>query len=195
MKTAAALIEQLSGLIGAAHVLSDAAEMAPYVTDWRGRYQGRAVCVVRPGSTQEVAAVVAACHEAGRPMVPQGGNTGLCGGATPDGRGDAVLISLGRLRAIRSLSTDEDCLIVEAGCPLAEVRAAASRAGRLFPLSLASEGSCSIGGNLATNAGGMQVLRYGNMRELALGLEVVLPDEALAVLVTLPLVISVPVMV
>ncbi|MCG3185575.1 MAG: putative FAD-linked oxidoreductase [Rhodocyclaceae bacterium] len=172
----AALIEQLSGLIGATHVLSDAAEMAPYVTDWRGRYHGRAVCVVRPGSTQEVAAVVAACHAAGRPMVPQGGNTGLCGGATPDDRGDAVLISLARLRAIRALSTDEDCLIVEAGCTLAEVRAAASRAGRLFPLSLASEGSCSIGGNLATNAGGMQVLRYGNMRELALGLEVVLPD-------------------
>ncbi|ENO98139.1 FAD linked oxidase, partial [Thauera phenylacetica B4P] len=126
--------------------------------------------------TAEVAAVVAACAQAGVAMVPQGGNTGLCGGATPLADGAAVVISLVRLNRIRALDADNDTLTVEAGCTLAAVQEAAQTAGRLFPLSLASEGSCRIGGNLSTNAGGVQVLRYGNTRDLVLGLEVVLPD-------------------
>ncbi|MFP5402565.1 MAG: FAD-binding oxidoreductase [Gammaproteobacteria bacterium] len=170
------LIETLRGIVGAAHVLDGAQDMAPYLNDWRGRYHGRARAVVRPQDAPEVAAVVAACAAAGVPMVPQGGNTGLCGGATPLADGAAVVISLGRMNRIRALDTGNDTLTVEAGCTLAAVQEAAAAAGRLFPLALASEGSCMIGGNLSTNAGGVQVLRYGNTRDLVLGLEVVLAD-------------------
>lgn len=169
-------IRDLCQVVGDGHVLTDARDMAPYLSDWRGRYHGAARAVVRPGTTQEVAAVVRLCAAAGVPMVPQGGNTGLCGGATPDGGGRAVVLSLGRLDRIRAVDVDNDTITVEAGSTLASLQQAASAAGRFFPLSLASEGSCTIGGNLSTNAGGVQVLRYGNMRELVLGLEVVLPD-------------------
>ncbi len=170
------LSARLRAIVGAGHMLEAEADMAPFLSDWRGRYHGRARAVVRPRDTAEVAAVVAACAQAGVAMVPQGGNTGLCGGATPLADGAAVVISLARLNRIRALDADNDTLTVEAGCTLAAVQEAAQAAGRLFPLSLASEGSCLIGGNLSTNAGGVQVLRYGNMRDLVLGLEVVLPD-------------------
>ena len=129
--------------------------------------------MVRPGSVGEVAGVVRLCLQNGTPLVPQGGNTGLCGGATPDDSGRAVLLSTARLNRVRAIDTENDTITVEAGCVLQAVQQAARDAGRLFPLSLAAEGSCTIGGNLATNAGGTQVLRYGNARELALGLEVV----------------------
>jgi FAD/FMN-containing dehydrogenase len=168
------LPEALAAIVGAPHVLSAAADTAPYCTDWRGRYAGSALCVVRPGSTAEVAAVVKACGDAGVAIVPQGGNTGLCGGATPT-RGE-VVVNLGRLNRVRAIDSANNTLTVEAGCTLAAVHEAAEAAGRLFPLSLAAEGTATIGGNLSTNAGGVQVLRYGNARELCLGLEVVLPD-------------------
>ncbi len=168
------IIEKLRQTIGAAHVLSDAADVAPYCTDWRGRYSGRPLAVVRPGNTDEVAEVVNACREASIALVPQGGNTSLVGGATPIG--GEVVVSLTRMNRIRAIDADNNTLIAEAGCTLAAVQEAAAAAGRFFPLSLAAEGTATIGGNLATNAGGVQVLRYGNARELCLGLEVVLPD-------------------
>ncbi len=148
----------------------------PYLTDWRGRYTGQALAVVRPASAEEVAAVVRACLSFKVPMVPQGGNTGLCGGATPDGQGNAVVIVLTRLNQVLEVDTADDTMTVQAGCTLKQVQEAAAAADRLFPLSLAAEGTCTIGGNLATNAGGTQVLRYGNTRDLTLGLEVVTAD-------------------
>jgi FAD/FMN-containing dehydrogenase len=166
----------LRDLVGDAHVLTAAADTAPYLTDWRGRYTGDALCVVRPATTEELSRVVRLCADAGLPMVPQGGNTGLCGGATPRAGQGEVLVNLSRLNRIRELDRDNASIIVEAGCKLAAVQAAARDAGLLFPLSLASEGSCEIGGNLSTNAGGVHVLRHGNARDQVLGLEVVLPD-------------------
>jgi FAD/FMN-containing dehydrogenase len=168
------VLARLRAAIGDAQVLVEPADTAPYLGDWRGRYRGEAPCVVRPGSTDDVAAVVRICAEAGLAIVPQGGNTGLCGGATPIG--GEVVVSLVRLNRVRHVDADNNSICVEAGCTLQAVQEAAAAAGRLFPLSLASEGSATIGGNLSTNAGGVQVLRYGNARELALGLEVVLPD-------------------
>ncbi len=174
------LIERLTAIVGAAQVLTEDGETAPYLTDWRGRYTGSALCVVRPGTTGEVAGVVAVCAEEGVAIVPQGGNTGLVGGGTPRGaehypRGE-VVVSLGRLNRIRAIDLDNNTMTVDAGCILQHVQEAAQAAGRLFPLSLAAEGTATIGGNLSTNAGGVQVLRYGNMRDLTLGIEVVLPD-------------------
>jgi FAD/FMN-containing dehydrogenase len=171
-----ALVAELAGIVGAEHVLTAAADLAPYLTDWRGRYWGAARCVVRPGIAAEVAAVVRTCAAADVPIVPQGGNTSLCGAATPDGEGRAVVVSLGRLNRIVAVDAQNNTISVEAGCTLAAVQEAARAAHRLFPLALASEGTCQIGGNLSTNAGGVQVLRYGNTRELTLGLEVVLPN-------------------
>jgi FAD/FMN-containing dehydrogenase len=165
-------LDALRTVVGEQYVLTGA-DAAPYLTDWRERYTGQALAVVRPASTDEVAAVVRLCAGARVPIVPQGGNTGLCGGATPDDSGSAVVLSLQRLNRIRGIDVDNDTMEVEAGCVLQAVQEAARDAGRLFPLSLAAEGSCTIGGNLATNAGGTQVLRYGTMRELTLGLEVV----------------------
>ncbi len=173
------LIQTLAGIVSTAQVLTEPADIAPYLTDWRGRYRGAAQCVVRPGNAEEVAAVVKACVAAGVPIVPQGGNTSLCGAATPDEAGRAVVIALGRLNRIAAVDTENNTISVEAGCTLAQVQEAARAAGRLFPLALASEGTCQIGGNLSTNAGGVQVLRYGNTRELTLGLEVVLPSGEL----------------
>ena len=175
----AGLVAQLASLVGRTHVLVEPADTAPYLTDWRGRYRGAALCVVRPGNAGEVAAVVQACAEAGTPIVPQGGNTSLCGAATPDASGQAVVLSLGRLNRILAVDPANNTLTVQAGCTLAQVQDAARAVDRLFPLALASEGSCQIGGNLSTNAGGVQVLRYGNTRELTLGLEVVLPSGEL----------------
>ncbi|WP_345795940.1 FAD-binding oxidoreductase [Castellaniella sp. MT123] len=165
-------LEALRAAVGVSQVLTGA-DAQSYEVDWRERYRGRALAVVRPGSTAEVAAVMRICAQAGIPVIPQGGNTGLCGGATPDDSGRAVILSLQRLNRVRGIDTDNDTMDVESGCILQSVQQAAREAGRLFPLSLAAEGSCTIGGNLATNAGGTQVLRYGNMRELTLGLEVV----------------------
>jgi FAD/FMN-containing dehydrogenase len=166
--------DRLRAVVGASRVLTGAADLAPYCTDWRGRYTGKASCVVLPGTTDEVAAVVCICAEAGAPIVPQGGNTGLCGGATPIG--GEVVVNLRRMSRIRGIDADNNSITVEAGSTLHAVQEAAKAADRLFPLSLAAEGSATIGGNLATNAGGVQVLRYGNARELTLGLEVVLAD-------------------
>lgn len=170
-----AFLDAVRAIVGPAHCLQDDAA-APYLTDWRGRYTGTARAVARPSSTDEVAALVRACAEAGVPIVPQGGNTGLCGGATPLADGRALLIVLSRLNRIRHVDADNNALTAESGVTLAQVQAVAQTANRLFPLSLASEGSCQVGGVVSTNAGGVQVLRYGNTRELVLGLEVVLPD-------------------
>ena len=172
----ASLLEQLTAIVGADHVLTGEADMAQHLVDWRGRYRGAARCVVRPANTGEVSALVRACAQAGVAMVPQGGNTSLCGASIPDAGGAAVLINLSRMNTIRAIDPANNTITVDAGCVLQAVQEAACEAGRLFPLSLAAEGSCQIGGNLSTNAGGVQVLRYGNMRELTLGLEVVLPN-------------------
>ena len=166
------LIASLQALLGPDHVLTGQLA-APYLTDWRGRFQGNAQAVVRPANTGEVAEVVKLCVTYSVPIVPSGGNTSLCGAATPDQSGQAIVISLARMNQVRSIDPDNDTMTVEAGCILQQVQEAAREAGRLFPLSLAAEGSCTIGGNLSTNAGGTQVLRYGNARELTLGLEVV----------------------
>ncbi|MEO8057168.1 MAG: FAD-binding oxidoreductase [Burkholderiales bacterium] len=166
------LIENLRGLVGAPHVLTDG-DLSGYELDWRKRYRGRAFAVVRPGSTEEVAAIVAACGRFGAGIVTQGGNTGLVGASVPDASGGQVLLSLARMNRVRQLDAQNLTLTLDAGCILQNVQQTAADAGLLFPLSLAAEGSCTIGGNLATNAGGTQVLRYGNARDLCLGLEVV----------------------
>jgi FAD/FMN-containing dehydrogenase len=166
----------LSEIVGKSNVLTSPEDTAPYLTDWRRQYAAGAECVVRPGSTAEVSAVVSACAREGVAIVPQGGNTGLSGGSVPTGARREVVLSLARMNRIRELDVLNDTLTAEAGCVLAAVQRAAEDAGRLFPLSLAAEGSCQIGGNLSTNAGGVNVLRYGSAREQVLGLEVVLPD-------------------
>jgi len=167
-----ALLDTLRAVVGAAHVLTDG-DLSAWQIDWRKRWQGKALAVVRPGTSEEVATVVRACAAQGVAIVPQGGNTGLVGGGVPDASGTQVLLSLTRLNRIRELDRANLTLVAEAGCVLQAVQDAADAAGLLFPLSLAAEGSCTIGGNLATNAGGTQVVRYGNARALCLGLEVV----------------------
>jgi FAD/FMN-containing dehydrogenase len=171
-----ALLERLGHLVGPTRVLTGAQDTEAYQQDWRGRYRGQALAVVFPGSTEEVAAVVRACAEHGVAIVPQGGNTGLTGGAVAVGEGAAVIVNLSRLNRIRDIDVRNNSMTVEAGCILANVREAADAQQRQFPLLLGSVGSCEIGGLVSTNAGGTGVLRYGNMRELVLGLEVVLPD-------------------
>ena len=177
------LTEQFAAIVGAQAVIIDPQEAAPYSNDWRKRYFGEPLAVVKPASTVEVAAVVKLCAANNIAVVPQGGNTGLCGGATPLAAGDArlpgggqIILNLSRMSRIRAVDAINNTMTVEAGCVLANVQQAAVEASRLFPLSLAAEGSCEIGGNLSTNAGGTAVLRYGNARDLVLGLEVVLPD-------------------
>jgi FAD/FMN-containing dehydrogenase len=157
----------------AGRLLTEGSEMAPFVTDWRRRWTGRALAVAQPADTAGVAAILRWCHAARIPVVPQGGNTSLCGGSVPDGNGEALVLSLTRLNRVRAVDPVCNTITVEAGCTLRAVQEAAEAVGRLFPLSLAAEGSCTIGGNLATNAGGVQVLRYGSARDLCLGLEVV----------------------
>lgn len=170
------LITTLRSIVGHAQVLTHddpATDLSAWEQDWRKRATGRALAVVRPGSTAEVAAVVKACAAAGVSIVPQGGNTGLVVGSVPDDSGTQVVLSLTRINAVRAIDGDNLTMTVEAGCVLQVLQETAEKAGYLFPLSLAAEGSCTIGGNLATNAGGTQVVRYGNARELCLGLEVV----------------------
>ena len=170
------LMNLLRNVVGTEHVLSGETA-APYCIDWRGRYSGQALAVVLPGDTQQVAAVVALCAEHRIAIVPQGGNTSLSGGSVPLPQGQQIVLNLSRMNKIYALDTVNYTLTVEAGCTLAKVREAAEQANRLFPLGLtAIAAQCEIGGNISTNAGGIGVLRYGNMRDLVLGLEVVLPD-------------------
>jgi FAD/FMN-containing dehydrogenase len=169
------LLDALREVVGAAQVLVGG-DLSAYELDWRKRYRGRALAVVRPGCTEEVAALVRLCRRHGVSLVPQGGNTGLVGGGVPDDSGRQLLLSLTRMQRIRHIDADNLTVTVEAGCVLQSLQQAAADAGLLFPLSLAAQGSCTIGGNLASNAGGTQVLRYGNARELCLGLEVVTPQ-------------------
>ena len=166
------LLDQLRQIVGAANVLTEG-DLTAWELDWRRRERGRALAVVRPGTTAEVAAVVKACAAAGVSMVPQGGNTGMVVGSTPDASGKQVVLSLTRMNKVRALDAGNLTITVDAGCVLQTLQEECEKAGFLFPLSLASEGSCTIGGNLGTNAGGTQVVRYGNTRELCLGLEVV----------------------
>ena len=165
-------LQALRACLGDANVLVDG-DLDAYQVDWRKRYRGRALAVARPSCTDEVAAVVRLCATHGVPIVPQGGNTGLVGGGVPDASGDQLLLSLSRMRRVRAVDPDNLTATVEAGCVLHALQATAESHGLLFPLRLGSEGTCTIGGNLASNAGGTQVLRYGNARELCLGLEVV----------------------
>ena len=170
------LLEKLRQVCGPANVLTHedpATDLSPWEQDWRKRVRGRALAVVRPGDTAQVVAVVKACAAAGTPIVPQGGNTGLVVGGVPNGSGTQIVLSMTRMNAVRAIDPANLTITVEAGCVLQNLQAAAEAAGFLFPLSLGAEGSCTIGGNLGTNAGGTQVVRYGNTRELCLGLEVV----------------------
>ncbi len=173
---AKAALDRIKAALGEKGWTDAPEDMAPHLVEPRGLYHGKAALVARPASSEQVAAVIAICHEHRIPVVPQGGNTSLVGAAIPDESGAAIVLSLSRLDRIRNLDEVNDTITVEAGCVLADVQAAAEAADRLFPLSLGAEGSCQIGGNLSTNAGGTAVLRYGNARELALGLEVVLPN-------------------
>src|SRR5471032_2042424 len=169
-------IAHCRALLGDDHVLTAQADMAPFLTDQRRRYTGKAAAILRPATVRQVADVVRACAQWRVAIVPQGGNTGLVLGSVPDASGRAVVLSLARLNAVRTVDAVNRTITVDAGCILQHVQQAAAAAGCLFPLSLAAEGSCTIGGNLATNAGGTAVLRYGNTRELCLGLEVVTPQ-------------------
>ncbi len=171
-----AFLESLSAITGARFVVTDPDVVADYLIEPRGLYHGASLAVVRPGSTPEVSAILALCHRTGTAVVPQGGNTGLVGGQVPFEHGREIVLSLRRLDRVREVDATSNAMTVEAGVTLARVQAEAEAAGRLFPLSLASEGSATIGGNLATNAGGTAVLAYGNARDLVLGIEVVLAD-------------------
>ncbi|ALU88495.1 FAD-binding oxidoreductase [Herbaspirillum rubrisubalbicans] len=170
------LIQQLRSIVGDAGLVTAAEEQASYVKDWLNKWHGRVAVVVRPADTAQTAEVVRLCHQTHTPIVTQGGNTGMSGGATPDDSGAQVIVSTTRMNRIRAVDPINNTMTVDAGVLLAHAQEAARAAGRYFPLSLGAEGSCTVGGNLATNAGGIAVLRFGNMRELALGLEVVLPD-------------------
>jgi FAD/FMN-containing dehydrogenase len=170
------LLEEIVTIVGARHVITAEADQAAYLTELRNLFHGRALAVVRPGTTAEVAELLALASRTGTPIVPQGGNTGLVGGQIPDASGDAIVLSLARLDRVREVDPQTDTMTVEAGLTLLKAQEAAEAANRLFPLSLASEGSCTIGGNLSTNAGGVTVLAYGNARDLVLGLEVALAD-------------------
>ena len=172
----AELLDRLRSIVGPQGYLDQPFDVAPFTVDHRKLYQGATSIVLRPDSTQQVAAILKACNDAKVGVVPVGGNTGYCGGATPSEDGSQVVLSMARMRRVRRVDADNYTMVAEAGCVLADVQTAAASADRLFPLSLGSEGSCQLGGNLSTNAGGTAVLRYGMMRDLVLGLEVVLPD-------------------
>ncbi len=173
MTTADTVLAAIQNLVGPKGWIDDAEGIEPYLKESRGLFRGHCTAVVRPASTAELAEVVRLCAEAHLPITPQGGNTGHVGGGVPDG---GIILCTGRMNRIREIDPLNHTMTVEAGCILADLQAAADKAGCLFPLSMASEGSCQIGGNLSTNAGGIAVLRYGNARELVMGLEVVLPD-------------------
>jgi len=170
------LLPKLAGIVGPKHVVTDPDILAPHLSEWRGLYTGRTQALVRPGTTAEVAAVMKLAHETETPIVPQSGNTGGVGGQIPDGSGRAILLSLARMNRVRDRQPLSNTITVEAGVLLQDAQAEAAAMDRLYPLSLPSEGSCMIGGTLATNAGGTGVIAYGNTRDLVLGLEVVLPD-------------------
>jgi FAD/FMN-containing dehydrogenase len=172
----AAALERLRAIVGSAGWLDQPADVAPYSVDFRGLFHGRTPLVVLPASTREVAALLSICNESGIGVVPHGGNTGYCGAATPDDSATQIVLAMKRLNRIREIASLDNTMTVEAGCVLAQLHAAAEAHERQFPLRLGSEGSCQIGGNLATNAGGTAVLRYGMVRDLVLGLEVVLAD-------------------
>jgi len=176
MTIASAHLDQLRAIVGPAGYLDQAQDIEPYTIDHRHLYHGATPLVLRPEDTEQVAAILRLCNEAGIGVVPVGGNTSYCGGATPSEDGSQIVVSMSRMRRIRAVDPLNYTMIAEAGCVLAHVQAAAADVDRLFPLSLGSEGSCQLGGNLSTNAGGTAVLRYGMMRDLVLGLEVVLPD-------------------
>ena len=169
-------LSALKAIVGPKGWSEDSDTLSPLLVEPRGLYKGATPLVLRPETTEQVAAIVAECRESGIPLVPQGGNTGLCGGATPNAGGDQVLLSLGRMSKIRAIDPLDYTITVEAGCILQQIQQAAADVDRLFPLSLGAEGSCQIGGNLSTNAGGINTLRFGNARDLVLGLEVVLPN-------------------
>lgn len=166
----------LSEITGAGGLLVEESDIEPFLHDQRGKYHGKACAVGLPASTEQVSAIVRLCNQEGVSIVPQGGNTGLVGGSVPDESGRSLILSLKRMNRIRQLDARNFTLTVEAGCILQDIQEAAAESDRLFPLSLGAEGSCQIGGNISSNAGGVQVLRYGNARELVLGLEVVLAD-------------------
>lgn len=170
------LLERLQSVVGPGGWSTDPTELEPHLTEWRGNYVGRTLVMVRPRSTEQVSAIVRACAEAGVAIVPQGGNTSMCGGAVPDASGDQVLVSLSRMDQVRNVDAQNFSMEVDAGCILANAQDAARQAGRYLPLSIGAEGTCQVGGNIATNAGGMNVGRYGTARALVLGLEVVLAD-------------------
>ncbi|MEG1055279.1 MAG: FAD-binding oxidoreductase, partial [Janthinobacterium sp.] len=172
----ALVLEGLRAIVGEKACIEVASDMQPFTTDYRKLYHGQALAVVLPANTQQVSEVLALCTRHGVPVVPQGGNTSLMGGAVPDAAGDAVVLNLRRMNQVQEIDTVNDTMTLQAGVTLQAARAAAEDAGRLFPLRIGSEGSCQIGGNLSTNAGGTAVLRYGNMRDLTLGIEAVLPD-------------------
>ena len=173
------ILDELSRIVGDDACITEPIALEPYVTEWRDRYRGKALALVMPGSTEEVAAVVKTCAAAEVGIVPQGGNTGLCGGAIPDDSGHQVILSLSRMDKIRSVDAENFSMTVEAGCILANLQQAAESVDRYFPLSLGAEGSCQIGGNLSTNAGGINVIRYGSAGKQVLGLEVVLADGSI----------------
>jgi len=170
------VLDRIKQVVGPKGCITAPDDLAPWCASWRDNWRGWVPMMVRPANTDEVAEVVKICAETGTPIVPQGGNTGLTGGSQPHNDGSEIILSLSRMNTIREIDTANDTMTVEAGCILADIQTAARDANRLFPLSLAAEGTCQIGGNLSTNAGGTQVLRYGNARNLVLGLEVVLPD-------------------
>src|SRR5215204_2364227 len=170
------LRSRFAQIVGEKYAITDPAEQAPYLVEMRDLYRGRTPLVLRPGSTAEVADILKLASETGTPIVPQGGNTGLVGGQVPHQSGDEVVLSLKRLDRIREIDATSNTMTCEAGVVLQKAQEAADAADRLFPLSLGAEGSCTIGGNLSSNAGGVNVLRYGNTRDLVLGLEAVLPD-------------------
>jgi FAD/FMN-containing dehydrogenase len=173
------LLDRLAAILGPRGLLTGPADIAPHLSDWRGLYTGASPAVARPGSTEEVAAVMRLCAQTGTPLVPQGGNTSMVGGATPDESGRCVVLSLARMNRIRDLDPTDMSMTAEAGVVLKAAQDAAADAGCLFPLSLGAEGTATIGGVLSTNAGGNTTVRYGNARELMLGLEVVLPDGSI----------------
>lgn len=180
MTNGTTLLDALTQSLGADAILHSEADTAGYTEDWRGRYKGPALCVALPGNTQQVTDIVRLCNAYATPVLPQGGNTSLCGGAVPAAEGTPpVIVNLARMRRVRRVDAANNSMEVEAGCVLATVQEAAAAEGRLYPISLGAEGSCQIGGTIATNAGGTGVLRYGNTRDNILGLEVVLPDGAI----------------
>ena len=172
------IVGRLRDIVGAANVLLESPDMAPYLREPRALYNGEARCIVRPKTSTEVSAILKLCHATGTAVVPQGGNTGLVGGQTPNDR-DAIVLSLTRMNALREIDTVTDTMIVEAGMTLQTAQVEAEKAGRLFPLWFASAGSCTIGGNLSTNAGGVHVIAFGNTRDLVNGIEVVLDDGSI----------------